>query len=129
MVGRVVMVWFGILVLAVLNGAVREGLLVSRLGVGAAHVVSTVMLCALIVAATWLALPWLRPGTVAGAWQVGLCWVLMTLAFEFLAGHYLFGRSWEYLLADYDLLRGRIWVLVLVVTATAPALMFWLRRT
>ena len=43
-------------------------------------------------------------------------------AFELLAGHYLFGNSWGRLLEDYNLLRGRIWVLVLVTTAVAPVL-------
>jgi hypothetical protein len=35
-------------------------------------------------------------------------------------GHYTFGNPWPDLLADYDLRRGRIWVLVLVVTLLAP---------
>ena len=118
--GRALLVWFGILLLAILNGAFRQGVLVPRLGDASAHVVSTVSLCALILATTWLAMPWLRPATTWRAWQIGLLWVVMTVAFEFLAGHYLFGRSWEYLLADYQIARGRIWVLVLIVTAVAP---------
>jgi hypothetical protein len=45
---------------------------------------------------------------------------VLTLAFEFLAGHYLFGAPWPQLLADYNVLRDRIWVLVLATTALAP---------
>lgn len=45
-------------------------------------------------------------------------------AFEFLAGHYLFGRSWPLLLADYNVLAGRIWPLVLIVTLVAPWIAF-----
>jgi hypothetical protein len=52
-------------------------------------------------------------------------WLGLTLAFEFLAGHYLFRQSWDRLLADYNVARGRIWPLVLVVTAAAP---FWAAR-
>ena len=48
---------------------------------------------------------------------------MLTLAFEFLAGHYLFGNSWERLLADYDVARGRIWPLVLIVTFVTPLLL------
>jgi hypothetical protein len=47
-------------------------------------------------------------------------WVALTLAFEFLAGHYLFGTPWNQLLADYNVLGGRIWALALVTTAIAP---------
>jgi hypothetical protein len=52
-------------------------------------------------------------------------WVALTLAFEFLAGHYLFHKPWAALLADYDLSRGRIWILVLVATLLMP---LWLAR-
>jgi hypothetical protein len=37
------------------------------------------------------------------------------------AGHYAFGHAWETLLADYNLLRGRVWLLVLATTFVAPA--------
>jgi hypothetical protein len=61
---------------------------------------------------------------------IGAVWLALTLAFEFLAGHYLFGSSWERLLADYDLLRGRVWILVLLATLFAPAWGFgWSRAS
>jgi hypothetical protein len=47
-------------------------------------------------------------------------WLGLTLAFEFLVGHYAFGTSWNELLADYDILNGRLWLLVLVAALTAP---------
>lgn len=46
--------------------------------------------------------------------------MILTLGFEFLAGHYLFGSSWEKLLADYNVARGRIWLLIPIVTLLAP---------
>jgi hypothetical protein len=42
------------------------------------------------------------------------------LAFEFLAGHYLFGNPWERLLADYNIFRGRVWVTVLLLQLFGP---------
>jgi hypothetical protein len=45
---------------------------------------------------------------------------LLTLAFEFLAGHYAFGKSWAVLLEDYDLRRGPIWIAVFVMVLIAP---------
>jgi len=47
-------------------------------------------------------------------------WLAMTLAFEFGAGHYLFHTPWAALIADYNILRGRLWILVLAATLTAP---------
>jgi hypothetical protein len=68
----------------------------------------------------WGTIGWMRPTTTRVAWSIGALWVTLTLAFEFLAGHYVFGTPWRQLLADYNIFRGRIWVLVLVTTATAP---------
>jgi hypothetical protein len=47
----------------------------------------------------------------------------MTVAFEFLAGHYIFGSPWDRLLEDYNLFGGRIWLLVLATSAFAPLIM------
>jgi hypothetical protein len=46
----------------------------------------------------------------------------LTVGFEFLAGHYLFGNPWRRLLEDYNVVRGRVWMLVLLTTALAPLL-------
>ena len=51
---------------------------------------------------------------------LGIAWVALSVAFEFLAGHYVFGNSWERLFADYNVFRGRIWIMVLVANLFAP---------
>jgi hypothetical protein len=111
-----------ILAVAVLNGGVRQAWIVPYTGETAGRAISSVMLSAAIVVASWLTIRWLRPATARDAWSIGGLWVALTLAFEFLAGHYLFGTPWRQLLADYDVASGRIWVLVLVTTAIAPRL-------
>ena len=123
MLVKSLLVWMALLTLAVLNGAFRETLLTPRFGAYTSHVVSTFMLCMLILLVTFVSLRWIGPPDLAAAWTIGLTWLALTLAFEFLAGHYLFGSPWSKLLADYDVLKGRVWALVLVTTAAAPALM------
>jgi hypothetical protein len=117
---RSLVVWFALLCVAVANGAVREGLIRPRFGELTGHVASTILLSAAILLVAWFAIGWLRPAASRDALLIGGFWLMLTLAFEFLAGHYLFGHPWSRLLADYNLLRGRIWVLVLVATAFAP---------
>ncbi len=62
----------------------------------------------------------MRPTTARDVWRIGALWVALTPAFEFLAGHYVFGTPWHQLLADYNVLRGRIGVLVFITTTVAP---------
>jgi hypothetical protein len=120
MVGRAVVVWCGLVALAVSNGAVREALLVPQVGAGTAHVISTITLCALVMWAAYMTIDWIAPTTVGDALGVGALWLVLVLAFEFLAGHFLFGHSWASLLAEYNLVRGRVWIFVPAVTLVAP---------
>ena len=122
---RALTAWLGILILASLNGALRDLVMTPRLGDTLARAISTVLLCGLVLLVTWLTLGWIGPRSRRDTVAIGAVWVACTLAFEFLAGHYLFRKPWEVLLADYDLRRGRIWIAALVVTFFAPG---WIAR-
>jgi hypothetical protein len=122
LLSRAVAVWVLLLMLAILNGGVRETWLTPRLGGRTGHVVSTLMLAGLILLSAWLTIRWIRSSNTGAALRVGAIWLVLTLGFEFLAGHYLFGRSWATLWAEYDVSQGRIWVLIPLVTLLAPLL-------
>jgi hypothetical protein len=119
---RALLVWFGLLAVAFANGAVRELAFIPLLGDGPAHAASVAMLSLAIVIVTWSTIAWIRPRSPADAWRIGLLWLALTLVFELLAGHYLFLTPWSRLLADYNLLRGRIWIVVLITTVAAPVI-------
>ncbi len=93
-----------------------------------AHVLSTLLLCAAIILMTGFTLAWIRPQTRAEAGAVGIGWLVLTVGFEFLAGHYLFQTPWPILLEDYHLLHGRVWLLVLLILLCAPPLCFVRRQ-
>ena len=105
-----------------INGALREGVLNRRLGPAGGHIVSTLLLCAAIVAVTYFTIVWIRPVGTRQALLVGLGWLALTLLFEFGFG-YARGRTWPEMLFDYNLARGRVWVLVLITTALGPLMM------
>jgi hypothetical protein len=121
MISRACLVWLGILAVAFANGAVREMWLVPRLGESTAHALSVGILSTAILVVSWSTITWMRPGSVTDSWTIGIVWLALTLAFEFLAGHYVFGAPWSRLWAEYDLLNGRIWIVVLITTVAAPA--------
>jgi hypothetical protein len=119
---RALSVWVALLALAVVNGGARELWLIPWIGGPAGHAVSSLSLSAAILLLSWLTIGWIHPASPRDAFLIGLFWLALTLAFEFIAGHYAFGKPWNELLADYDILSGRIWVLVLVTTLLAPPL-------
>jgi hypothetical protein len=119
--------WLIILLLANLNGALRELWLIPRVGEMPGRVASTLILSGLVLLLSWLMIGWVRPARPGDALGVGLFWLALTLAFEFIVGHYVLGKSWAVLLEDYDVARGRIWILVLVMVVVAPLLAARLR--
>ncbi len=121
MIVRSVVVWLCLMVIAIGNGAAREALLVPRLGAAVAHLASTLLLALFILAVAYVAIPWLAPESLGRAVVVGSIWLVLTLAFEFGFGHWVAGKSWQELLQDYNLLEGRVWVLIPILTAVAPA--------
>lgn len=120
MAGRALAIWVALLGVAIANGAFREVWLIPRVGDQTGHQISTVLLATAIVLVTLMAIRWLAPTTTGEVLAIGAGWIAMTLAFEFLVGHYVGGKPWSELLADYDVLHGRIWILVLAATGAAP---------
>lgn len=124
MLPRALTVWVALLVVAVMNGGFRVAFLEPSLGPYAGHVVSTLILSAAICLIAWLSINWIRPHGNRDALLIGSVWLGLTLAFEFLAGRYLFGNPWAALFADYNFLQGRIWILVLLATFLAPVVAY-----
>jgi hypothetical protein len=120
MLKRLLIVWFAMLIMASANGGVREALLLPLMGPGPARALSTLLLCAIVFLLTYFTIAWIGPRSSREAWVIGALWVALTLAFEFLAGHYLFGSPWSELLAEYNVFRGRIWILAVISIFVAP---------
>lgn len=109
--------------IAIANGAVREIGYGRHLAELQAHQVSTLSALVLLgLYMGWIMRRW-PPSSATQAAGIGALWLGLTLAFEFLFGHYVAGHTWSRLLQDYDLLAGRLWPLVLLWVATAPHLL------
>jgi hypothetical protein len=110
--------WFPMLLLAIANGALREFIFKKYTGELTAHQLSTFSL--LLLFAIYIRMP---PVSANQAILVGLFWLVLTLLFEFGFGRFR-GNSWETMFADYNLLKGRLWILIPVWIAIAPYVFF-----
>ena len=116
-------VWLILVIAAILNGTLRNSFISPRAGEYAGHVISTIIFVCVILVVTYLFLSVIRIDyTVTDLLLVGALWLVMTVLFEFVFGHYVIGHPWAKLLADYNILKGRVWVLVLIATFFAPLL-------
>ena len=128
MILRTIIIWFLLMILAIGNAGIRTSIFTPKYGESTGHVISTILLCLIIFIVTWFSIGWINPPSARAAFFIGLIWFVMTVAFEFLAGHYLFGNSWDKLFADYNVLKGRIWSLVLITNLLSPRIVYSLKQ-
>lgn len=116
-------VWFIFAIVGILNGVFRELLVTPKVGEHAGHVISTVILVCVILVITYLFIKNLKISyTERELTLIGAFWLTLTILFEFVFGHYVVGHSWEKLIADYNILNGRVWSFVLLTIFIAPRL-------
>lgn len=119
--------WLVMLLVSVANGALRDFTYGKHMHELAAHQlssISSVVLLGLVILSFVRIYP---PSSGREAVLIGLLWMALTVAFEFIFFHYVAGHAWAELLANYNVLQGRVWVVVLVWLAIAPYIFYRLR--
>lgn len=119
---RATAAWAAIIPVAILNGIARQTLLTPVVGEHRAHQISSLSAAAAVLLIAILGVRWIGVRTARAGWVVGGLWLALTVGFEFCFGRAVAGASWKRLLQDYDLSRGRLWVLVLLVVLIAPSI-------
>lgn len=123
MIARYTAAWFGMMILAVVNGAIRDFGYKPFTGDLLAHQISTVSLILVFAAYFWLLTSRWRLPSARQAWTVGAIWFILTEGFEFGLG-LARGDSWETMLYAYDLSQGQVWILIPLWVLVGPYLFF-----
>jgi hypothetical protein len=119
--------WLVMLVISIGNGAGRDFIYGKHLSELASHQVSTASGILLIGIVIWVFGKLVAPASGREALSIGLFWAALTVAFEFIFFHYVGGHSWAELLANYNVLKGRVWVFLVLWIAVAPYVFFRFR--
>lgn len=113
-------IWLCFIPVAILNGGLREYVLAKAITEEWALPISGITLSVCIFLTTWLLLPLVTKAiTSKDCWLVGICWGVLTIAFEFIAG-FADGNTMTEFLAAYNPLTGNLWLLVLATTFLSP---------
>ena len=124
MIGLYLLFWILLAIVAIANGILRQSTYGKYVPELVAHQVSTATGIALTGLVVWMLSQRWPIENATNAWIIGFCWLAMTVAFEIGFGHYLAGHSWTKLLADYNIVAGRIWSLFLVWITVMPYVFF-----
>ena len=114
--------------IAIANGALREFTYGKHLSELRAHQVSTLTGILFFGVYIWALTRIWRLESAAQAIIIGIIWVGLTVAFEFISGHYVVGNPWSRLLRDYNIFAGRVWILVPIWLSIAPWLFYRIQR-
>ena len=112
--------WIGLVGIGIFNGVLRVKGYRQFMSELTAHQLSTVIGLALFGVYIWVLTRTWRIESSDQAFAIGAIWLVLTVVFEFIFGHYVIGHPWSKLFHDYNLLKGRVWVFVLIWTAIAP---------
>ncbi|MGG9971825.1 hypothetical protein ACQ33O_08550 [Ferruginibacter sp. SUN002] len=115
--------WFPMLLIAIFNGAFRDLWYKKYTGELLAHQISTISLIVLFAFYVHFIVKKLPPQSAVQSILIGLLWLLLTLCFEFGFG-LARGNKISSLLADYNILKGRIWILIPIWTTIAPYIFY-----
>lgn len=128
MMTRYLLAWFPMVLIAIFNASIREytyGKFLSELHSHQISSLTGIILFGLFIGVITYVYPL---ESTLQALTIGLIWLALTIAFEFLFGHYVAGHSWVKLLEDYNLLAGRLWSLVLIWITLAPVTFYYIWR-
>lgn len=125
-----IITWFMFIPIAITNGIIREKFYKPVVGDLAAHQISTVIASAAFILLSYVMLKQnISRADINSLFLIGLMWVVMTILFEFGFGHYISKQPWDRLLADYNLLKGRVWGLFLILIFFVPYLISLLKKS
>lgn len=124
MMKKYFLAWFPMVFIAIFNGTFREMAYKSLVGDLTAHQLSTLTGIMFTGIYIWLITrQWLLTSSTQAV-TIGLMWLGMTILFEFGFGHYVMKNPWSILLADYNIISGRVWSLFLLWITIAPYIFY-----
>jgi len=113
--------WLVMVAAAIANGYFGQSVVSKIIGDYGSHLYRTFFIIAVIFV---FSRAYVLKTKGIGEWYApayaGVQWLISSIIFEFIFGHYVFGFSWEKLIAEYRIQEGRLWSLVLASEVIAP---------
>jgi len=113
-------IWVILAVSAIFVATFRIGVLLPSIGEQSAHQLGTFLYLIIQCIIIFFFIKKTKIKEVKTLLGIGVFWVVTTIIFEFVFGHYIMAHSWQKLFADYNIFKGRLWVLVLINNIAAP---------
>lgn len=119
-VTKALAVWLVLIAAEILHGILRAVFLVPRVGEFRSGQIGVFTGSLIILAIALVSVRWIGATRSSQLLGIGILWLCLTLAFEFLFGHFVMGASWERIAADYNVVQGGMMIFGMAVLALSP---------
>lgn len=120
--------WLFLFFAGFINGLIREFVYKQYVGELTAHQISTFTLILFITVIVWFIYRRRPLENYSQCVMIGIIWIVMTVTWEFIFGHYVMGHSWEKLLYDYRIRDRRIWILAVLWIGWVTVFVRWMEK-
>ncbi|WP_197169065.1 hypothetical protein [Novipirellula galeiformis] len=115
------------IVAEIFHGLMRAMVLVPVVGEFRSNQIGVFSGSAIILAIAFITIRWIGAKRPFELLMVGLNWLVLTVTFEVLFGRFVAGLSWERIAAAYDITKGGLMPLGLLVLLISPMIACELR--
>jgi hypothetical protein len=121
-VGRSLTIWLILICAEIIHGILRAIVLVPIVGKFRSNQIGVFTGSAIILGIAYLTIRWIGAKQTNELLLVGLVWLLLTVAFEVLFGRFVVRLTWERVFADYNLSKGGLMPLGLLMLFFSPVI-------
>lgn len=125
---RCLAVWLLLMVAEIAHGILRAILLVPMTGEFRSNQIGVFTGSLIILFIAYFTIRWIGAIRRSELLAVGFTWLLLTVAFEVLFGRFVMGLTWERIASGYNVAKGGMMPLGLLVLLFSPMIAAKLRR-
>lgn len=119
--------WLPMVVLGMANGFFRGLILNNIFDETSARQLSSITLIILLIVYVYFIYPLLKIRSAKQALVAGILWAFLTFIFETLLGYFVSGLSIVQMMSEYNIFKGKLWVLVLFTLSVLPVIFYWVK--
>jgi hypothetical protein len=121
-------VWVIIVCAEIANGIARTLLLVPYVGDLPARQIGVFTGSAIILTIAIIFIKWIGAKSVFHLLSIGLLWLVLMLTFEITFGLFVAGISWERIASDYNIIKGGLLPIGMIILTLSPLIAAKIRR-
>ena len=127
MIIKAIVVWLFIATGEIFNGNIRVKYLQPKYGLHRAKQISFLSGVTIFIVIIWFLLPWVGPKNLSHCLGIGIIWMSLMFFVDIYFGRCVFRYSWSKIFADFNLFKGNLLGLGMLILLFCPVVVFLIK--